>query len=70
MAKGRVFSSAGRCNMVGFGQFNGKPGRMATYVKGKPKDYCHLVDQGGKRVARDDVWIVNRVGAIALLACK
>jgi hypothetical protein len=32
---------------------------METYVKGNPKDYGKLVDKDGKRVVRDDVWIVN-----------
>lgn len=55
----KIFILAGQSNMVGFGQLDGKPGTMATYVKDKPKDYGHLVGKGGSRVVRDDVWIVN-----------
>ena len=55
----KVFILAGQSNMVGFGQLDGSPGTMETYVKGNPKDYGQLVDKDGKRVVRDDVWIVN-----------
>lgn len=55
----KIFILAGQSNMVGFGQLTGSPGTMETYVKSKPKDYGHLVDENGKHVVRDDVWIVN-----------
>jgi alpha-galactosidase len=55
----RVFILAGQSNMVGFGQLDGSPGTMETYLKNNPADYGHLVDKDGKRVVRDDVWIVN-----------
>ena len=55
----KVFILAGQSNMVGFGQLDGSPGTMETYVKGNPKDYGQLVAKDGKRVVRDDVWIVN-----------
>jgi len=50
---------SGQSNMVGFGQLKGNPGTMETYVKSKPHDYGHLVDQDGKPIVRDDVWIVD-----------
>jgi Carbohydrate esterase, sialic acid-specific acetylesterase len=55
----KVFILAGQSNMVGFGQLEGSPGTMETYVKSNPKDYGHLIDKDGKPVIRDDVWIVN-----------
>jgi alpha-galactosidase len=55
----KVFILAGQSNMVGFGQLDGSPGTMETHVKGNPENYGHLVDKDGKRVVRDDVWIVN-----------
>ncbi len=55
----KVFVLAGQSNMVGFGQLEGSPGTMETYVKSNPKDYGKLVDKGGKPVVRDDVWVVN-----------
>ena len=55
----KVFILSGQSNMVGFGQLDGSPGTMASYLKEKPKDYGHLVDKNGKRIVRDDVWIVN-----------
>jgi alpha-galactosidase len=55
----RIFILSGQSNMVGFGQLDGSPGTMETYVKSNPADYGHLVDKDGKRVVRDDVWIVN-----------
>jgi len=55
----KVFILAGQSNMVGFGQLTGNPGTMETYVKGKAKDYGHLVDGKGQHVIRNDVWIVN-----------
>jgi len=55
----KVFILSGQSNMVGFGQLDGSPGTMETYVKSNPKDYGKLVDKDGKRVVRDDVWIVN-----------
>ena len=55
----KIFILSGQSNMVGFGQLTGSPGTMATYLKSNPKDYGHLVDNNGKHVIRDDVWIVN-----------
>lgn len=55
----KVFILAGQSNMVGFGQLDGSPGTMEAYLKSNPKDYGHLIDKNGKRVVRDDVWIVN-----------
>ena len=55
----KIFILSGQSNMVGFGQLKGSPGTMATYLKSNPKDYGHLVDNNGKHVIRDDVWIVN-----------
>jgi alpha-galactosidase len=55
----KIFILSGQSNMVGFGQLVGSPGTMETYVKSNPKDYGHLVDEDGKHVVRDDVWIVN-----------
>ncbi len=55
----KIFILSGQSNMVGFGQLDGSPGTMETYVKSNPKDYGQLVDKDGKRVVRDDVWIVN-----------
>ena len=55
----KIFILSGQSNMVGFGQLAGSPGTMETYLKSNPKDYGHLVDNNGKHVIRDDVWIVN-----------
>ncbi len=55
----KIFILSGQSNMVGFGQLAGGPGTMATYLKSNPKDYGHLMDNNGKHVVRDDVWIVN-----------
>ncbi len=55
----KVFILSGQSNMVGFGQVEGSPGTMEAYVKSKPGEYGHLVGKDGKRVIRDDVWIVN-----------
>jgi len=55
----KIFILSGQSNMVGFGQLEGRPGTMETYVKANPKDYGKLVDKDGKPVVRDDVWIVN-----------
>jgi len=55
----KILILSGQSNMVGFGQLKGSPGTMETYVKSNPKAYGHLVDEGGKPVVRDDVWIVN-----------
>lgn len=58
----KIFILAGQSNMVGFGQLTGKPdtpGTMEAYLKSKPKAYGHLVDDDGKHVVRDDVWIVD-----------
>ena len=55
----KIFVLAGQSNMVGFGQVEGSPGTMESYLKSKPEDYGHLVDKNGKRIVRDDVWIVN-----------
>lgn len=55
----KIFILAGQSNMVGFGQLEGSPGTMESCLKNKPKDYGHLVDKNGKRIVRDDVWIVN-----------
>jgi hypothetical protein len=55
----KIFILAGQSNMVGFGQLEGSPGTMETYVKSNPKDYGKLVDKEAKPVVRDDVWIVN-----------
>ena len=55
----KIFILAGQSNMVGFGQQEGSPGTMETYVKSNPKDYGKLVNKEGKPVIRDDVWIVN-----------
>lgn len=55
----KIFILSGQSNMVGFGQLDGSPGTMETYVKSNPQDYGKLVDANGKRVVRDDVWIVN-----------
>lgn len=55
----KIFILSGQSNMVGFGQLAGSPGTMETYLKSNPKDYGHLVDNNGKHVIRNDVWIVN-----------
>ncbi len=55
----KIFILSGQSNMVGFGQLEGKPGTMATYLESQPKQYGHLIDKDGKHVIRDDVWIVN-----------
>ncbi len=55
----KIFILSGQSNMVGFGQLKGSPGTMETYLKSNPKDYGHLVDDKGKNVVRNDVWIVN-----------
>lgn len=55
----KIFILSGQSNMVGFGQLKGSPGTMETYVKNNLDDYGHLVDENGKPVVRDDVWIVN-----------
>jgi len=55
----KIFILAGQSNMVGFGQLEGGPGTMETYVKSNPKDYARLLGKDGKPVVRDDVWIVN-----------
>ncbi len=55
----KIFILSGQSNMVGFGQLEGSPGTMETYVESKPKAYGHLVDKKGKHIVRDDVWIVN-----------
>lgn len=55
----KVFVLAGQSNMVGFGQVKGGKGTMEYYVKSNPDDYGHLVDEKGKPVVRDDVWIVD-----------
>lgn len=55
----KVFILAGQSNMVGFGQLEGSPGTMETYVKANPTDYGKLLGKDGKPVVRDDVWIVN-----------
>ena len=55
----KIFILSGQSNMVGFGQLKGSPGTMETYLKSNPKDYGQLVDDDGKHVVRDDVWIVN-----------
>ena len=56
----KIFILSGQSNMVGFGQLAGdSPGTMETLVKSNPKAYGHLVDEDGKPVVRDDVWIVN-----------
>jgi hypothetical protein len=55
----KIFILSGQSNMVGFGQLAGSPGTMETYVKSNPEAYGHLVDENGKHVVRDDVWIVN-----------
>lgn len=55
----KVFILSGQSNMVGFGQVTGSPGTMESYLKHKPEEYGHLVGKDGKRVVRDDVWIVN-----------
>ncbi|MDB4323381.1 sialate O-acetylesterase [Akkermansiaceae bacterium] len=56
----KIFILSGQSNMVGFGQLAGEsPGTMESCLKAEPKDYGHLVDESGKNVRRDDVWIVN-----------
>lgn len=56
----KIFIVSGQSNMVGFGTLQGdKPGTLQTLVKTNPKVYGHLVDNGGKPVVRNDVWIVN-----------
>ncbi|MBN2477281.1 MAG: sialate O-acetylesterase [Pirellulales bacterium] len=55
----KIFILSGQSNMVGFGQLEGETGTMEAYVRSNPTDYAHLVDQSGKHVVRDDVWIVN-----------
>lgn len=55
----KVFILSGQSNMVGFGQLKGSPGTMESYLKEKPKDYGHLVDEDGKNKEREDVWIVD-----------
>ena len=55
----KIFILAGQSNMVGFGQLNGNPGTMETYLKSNPDKYGLLVDDEGNHVKRDDVWIVN-----------
>lgn len=55
----KVFILAGQSNMVGFGQLDGSPGTMETYLKSNPGDYGNLLDKDGKRVVRADVWMVN-----------
>jgi lysophospholipase L1-like esterase len=55
----KIFILSGQSNMIGFGQLTGSPGTMETYVESNPEDYGHLVDNDGKNVVRDDVWIVN-----------
>ncbi|MGC6426321.1 MAG: sialate O-acetylesterase [Akkermansiaceae bacterium] len=55
----KIFILAGQSNMVGFGQLEGSPGTMESYLKENPKAYRHLIGKDGKRVVRDDVWIVN-----------
>jgi len=55
----KIFILSGQSNMVGFGQLAGSPGTMETYLRSNPKDYGHIVDNDGKHVVRDDVWIVN-----------
>ncbi|MDH4238220.1 MAG: sialate O-acetylesterase [Phycisphaerae bacterium] len=55
----KIFILSGQSNMVGFGQLRGETGTMEAYLKSNPKDYGHLVDDDGKYVVRDDVWIVN-----------
>ncbi len=55
----KIFVLSGQSNMVGFGQLEGSPGTMETYVKSNPEAYGHLVKQDGSHVVRDDVWIVD-----------
>jgi hypothetical protein len=55
----KVFIVSGQSNMVGFGQLDGNPGTMEAYMKSNPDAYGHLVDKDGKRIVRNDVWIVN-----------
>jgi len=56
----KIFILSGQSNMVGFGQLAGdSPGTMETLVRSNPQAYGHLVDEDGKPVVRDDVWIVN-----------
>jgi hypothetical protein len=55
----KIFIMSGQSNMVGFGQLKGETGTMEAYLESNPKDYSHLVDDNGKYVVRDDVWIVN-----------
>lgn len=55
----KIFILSGQSNMVGFGQIDGSPGTMTSYLKEKPKEYSHLVGKDGKPVVRDDVWIVD-----------
>lgn len=55
----KIFILSGQSNMVGFGQIEGSPGTMESYLKSNPEDYGHLVDKDGKPLVRDDVWLVN-----------
>jgi alpha-galactosidase len=55
----KVFILSGQSNMVGYGQVEGEPGTMRTYVASNPKAYGRLVGAEGKPVVRDDVWVVD-----------
>ncbi len=55
----KIFILSGQSNMVGFGQLQGSPGTMETYVSSNPEAYGHLIDNDGNPVVRDDVWIVD-----------
>lgn len=56
----KVFILAGQSNMEGFGQVAGdSPGTMETLVRENPEAYAHLVDDEGRPLVRDDVWLVN-----------
>ncbi len=55
----KIFILSGQSNMVGFGQLKGTPGTMESCLQANPDDYGNLVDDSGKHVVRNDVWIVN-----------
>ncbi len=55
----KIFILAGQSNMQGHGELKGSPGTMVWHLKKKPEKYGHLVNEDGKHVVRDDVWIVN-----------
>ena len=57
--KVKVFVLAGQSNMVGFGELEGEPGSMEYYLRRKPAEYGHLIDEKGDPVVRADVWLVN-----------